>query len=471
MRCLLWFKNDLRLEDNPALLACLEARCLLPVYVIDPAQFEPGALGSRTLGVHRARLLLESLAALDSALRHHGSRLLVVQAAAEEAIPRLVEHLDLQSVITSEEISPEGRATVEAVRQRLGCTPLRETAGNELFHPDELPWAIAESPAVFSRFRTDIAQRHAVFQAKPAPNRLPALPENCEHLFEAIPSLSQLGLGEPLAAPNSAFPYSGGEAAAHARLRDYFWEGLELRDYQATRNNFVGTGYSSKLSPWLANGCLSVRRVASELRRHEAQHGANDSTRALWDALLWREFFRTLMRHHGTALYRHAGLNATQQAPTQTDERFAHWCVGRTGLPLVDACMRELSATGYLSSRGRQVAAAYLISELQQDWRHGAAWFEEHLIDHEAASNWGNWNCIASLCSNPLRENPFNALRMARRFDPDAFYVSLWLPELQRVPQALRHTPFLHQQGDGSSYPLLASIPPSWQPYMPTVAA
>lgn len=470
MRSLLWFKNDLRLEDNPALLACLDARCLLPVYVIDPALFEPASLGSRKLGVHRTRLLLESLAALDNSLRQHGSRLLIVKAAAADAIPRLVEHLDLQTVVTCEEISPAERAITEAVRQRLGCIPLRETAGNELFHAEELPWPITEAPSTFGAFRAGIAQRPAVFQAKASPNRLPALPENCEHLFESIPSLSQLGVGEPLAAPNSAFPFSGGEAAAHARLRDYFWEGLGLRDYHATRNHLVGTGCSSKLSPWLANGCLSVRRVAADLRRHEAQHGANDSTRALWDALLWREFFRVLMRQRGSALFRHGGLSATQHAPTEVDERFAHWCVGRTGLPLVDACMRELAATGYLSNRGRQVAAAYLVGELQQDWRYGAAWFEEHLLDHEVASNWGNWNCVVGLCCDPLNENPFNAMRMARQFDPDARYVSLWLPELQGLPPSLRHTPFLHQQG-GASYPLLSRIPPSWKPYLPTAAA
>jgi len=470
MRRLLWFKNDLRLEDNPALLACLDARSLLPVYVIDPAQFDTGPLGSRGMGVHRARLLLESLTALDSALRQHGSRLLVVQAAAVEAIPRLVEHLDLQEVVTSEEIAPRERALVDAVRQRLGCVPLRETPDNKLFHAGELPWTEADAPSAFSAFRAQIAKRPALFQIQPAPARLPALPENCEHLLEALPSLSQLGLGEPLPAANSAFPFAGGEPAAHARLRDFFWEGLGLRDYQTTRNQLLGTEYSSKLSPWLANGSLSVRRVAADLRRHEAQYGANASTQALWQALLWREFFRAQLRRYGPALFRQGGLSATQLAPETVDERFAHWCVGRTGMPLVDACMRELAATGYLSARGRQVAAAYLVGELQQDWRHGAAWFEEHLIDHEAASNWGNWNCIAGLCSDPLREHPFNALRIARRFDPEARYVSLWLPELQEVPQALRHTPFLQRQG-GSAYPLLTRIPPSWQPYLPTAAA
>src|SRR5690606_26427527 len=126
-------------------------------------------------------------------------------------------------------------------------------------------------PSTYAAFR-DLLDRHvSVFQPQSAPDALPPLPQHSEGAFTALPTLSQLGLGEPLQAIGSAFPFSGGETAGHARLRDYFWEGLQVREYAAAGQR-MGSENSSKLSPWLANGCLSTRRVAAELRRHEAHY-------------------------------------------------------------------------------------------------------------------------------------------------------------------------------------------------------
>lgn len=471
-RVLLWFKQDLRLDDHPALQAARGADALLPVFILDPAQLQPGPLGSRGLGVHRARFLLESLAALDGALRQRGSHLLVLQGRAEQLIPQLVERFNLQEVLTLEEIAPQERQQLQRVRAKLGSVELWEQAGNGLLRPDQLPCPVAELPAVFTQFRTLVEQGLQVFQPQPAPDYLPVLPEGSEALLTPLPTLSQLGLGEPLSVAASAFPFSGGEAAASARLRDYLWDSQNVRYYKDTRNGMIGSEYSSKFSPWLANGSLSPRRAIAELRRHESQFGRNDSTYWLWVELLWREFFRWTLVRHGSALFRAGGLKATARAPQQVDERFQQWCQGRTGMPLVDACMRELAATGFMSNRGRQVVASYLVNDLQQDWRHGAAWFEEHLLDYDPASNWGNWAYLAGVGSDPRNGRLFNALRQARQYDPDASYVSLWLPELRNVPPHLRHTPFLLSQLQlkALNYPRLEQIPETWHPYLPSAA-
>lgn len=472
MRQLLWFKQDLRLDDHPAILAAVNADRLLPLYVFDTDLLQPGPLGSRRLGVHRARFLLESLAALDGELRQHGSALMLLKGKAEQIIPRLVEQFSLHEVLTLEEIAPEECRQLAAVRQALGEVPLRELRGNQLLHREELPCTLEELPQVYSQFRDLIEQRLPVFQPRPAPSRLPALPESAEAYCQPLPSLSQLGLGEPLSIPNSAFPFSGGEPAAQARLRDYLWLSQAVRQYKETRNGLIGSEYSSKFSPWLANGSLSARRVVAELRRHESQYGRNESTRSLWLEMLWRDFFRWTLVRHGSALFIKAGVKATAQAPQQLDQRFEQWCQGRTGMPLVDANMRELLSTGYMSNRGRHVVASYLVNDLGQDWRHGAAWFEEHLLDYDPASNWGNWAYLAGIASDARHKHLFNALRQARQYDPDAAYVSLWLPELRGVPQALRHTPFLlpHLQLDLMNYPRLQDIPESWKPYLPKAA-
>ncbi len=472
MRQLLWFKQDLRLDDHPAIQAAVDADRLLPLYVLDTDLLQPGPLGSRRLGVHRARFLLESLTALDGELRQRGSALMLLKGKAEQIIPQLVEQFSLHEVLTLEEIAPEERNQLAAVRQALGVVPLRELTGNYLLRRDELPCTVEELPQVYSQFRDLVEQRLPVFQPRLAPARLPALPESTEAYCHPLPSLSQLGLGEPLSVPNSAFPFSGGEPAAQARLRDYLWLTQGVREYKDTRNGMIGSEYSSKFSPWLANGSLSSRRVVAELRRHESQYGRNDSTHALWLELLWRDFFRWTLVRHGDALFASAGVKATARAPQQLDQRFEQWCQGRTGMPLVDANMRELLSTGYMSNRGRQVVASYLVHDLQQDWRHGAAWFEEHLLDYDAASNWGNWAYLAGIASDPRHQHMFNALRQARQYDPDATYVSLWLPELRSVPQALRHTPFLlsHLQLDAMHYPRLQAIPENWKPYLPDAA-
>ncbi|MET1079457.1 MAG: DASH family cryptochrome [Pseudomonas sp.] len=469
---LLWFKQDLRLDDHPAVQAALQAGQLLPVYVLDIAQFQIGAFGVRRLGVHRARFLLESLAALDGALRQRGSHLLVLPGKAEQVIPRLVAELELQQVLTLEEIAPEERGQLQRLRTALGPVQLRVLPGNGLLRAEELPDPVDALPQVFSQFRERIEQRLMVFQPRPAPERLPPLPNGALALLEPLPTLSQLGLGEPLSVPESAFPFAGGEPAAQGRMRDYLWESQGVRQYQDTRNGLIGSEYSSKFSPWLANGSLSPRRAVAELRRHEAQYGANASTQCLWVELLWREFFRWTLVRHGSALFKAGGLKATARAPVLLDQRFTQWCQGRTGLPLVDANMRELAATGFMSNRGRQVVASYLVNDLQQDWRHGAAWFEEHLLDYDPASNWGNWAYLAGVGSDPRRNRVFNALRQARQYDPDASYVSLWLPELRSVAQHLRHTPFLlpRLQLDALHYPRLEAIPLNWQPYLPQVA-
>lgn len=470
MRSLLWFKQDLRLHDHPALQAALTSSCLLPVFVLDPGLLQVNEFGSRRLGVHRARFLLESLASLDSALRQRGSQLLVLPGAAEQVIEQLVERFALNRVLTLEEIAPEERAQVARVRQRLGGIALEQYPGNSLLRVDELPCSVQRLPKVFSQFRQQVEARLPVFQPSPAPRQLPLLPEGAEAAMQPLPSLSQLGLGEPGSVPASAFPFSGGETAALSRLRDYLWANQGVRTYQQTRNGLIGSEYSSKLSPWLANGSLSARQVVAELRRHEAQFGRNDSTHEFWQALLRRDFFRWTLVRHGSALFKADGLSGSWDSPQQVDQRFSDWCQGTTGMPLVDANMRELAATGFVSARGRRIVASYLIHDLQQDWRHGAAWFEEHLLDYEPASNWGNWAYMAGIKRDS--KQALNSLHQARKYDPDAAYVSLWLPELRGIAEHLRHTPFLLAGTDlqGIGYPQLGEIPDSWKPYLPHAA-
>ena len=280
MRALLWFKQDLRLDDHPALQAGLSAECLLPVYILEPRQWQATAFGMRRMGVHRTRFLLESLAALDGELRRRGSQLLVLEGEPEQLIPQLVSRFELQQVVTLEEIAPDEQAQVARVAASLGAVPLLQAPANNLLRREELPCSLAQLPALFSRFRALTEERLQVFQPRHAPDHLPPLPDGAQALLQPIPSLSRLGLGEPLSVPASAFPFAGGEPAALARLRDYLWKSQGVRQYKDTRNGLIGTEYSSKFSPWLANGSLSPRRAMAELDKTLGHDELADMVRA-----------------------------------------------------------------------------------------------------------------------------------------------------------------------------------------------
>jgi deoxyribodipyrimidine photo-lyase len=212
-------------------------------------------------------------------------------------------------------------------------------------------------------------------------------------------------------------------------LARYFERKL-AHTYKATRNGLTGTDYSSKFSPWLASGALSARTAYAALKQFELEAGANDGTYWLWFELLWRDYFRFLHLKYGVQLYRERGLAHASQDLATTQHKpggFNRWCQGETGEPLVDAGMRELKATGYLSNRLRQVVASYLIHDLRCDWRAGAAWFESQLLDFDIYSNQGNWLYIAGRGTDPRGGRRFNPQKQTQDHDPQGHYRALWL--------------------------------------------
>jgi deoxyribodipyrimidine photo-lyase len=231
----------------------------------------------------------------------------------------------------------------------------------------------------------------------------------------------------------SSFPYfephfAAGETAARAHVTQYFARKL-AHSYKATRNGLTGLDYSSKFSPWLASGALSPRVAYAELKAFEAEHGANDGSYWLWFELLWRDYFRLLHLQHGRKLYTQRGLaqaSAVLPPAAHTASAFNRWCASETGEPLVDAGMRELAATGYLSNRLRQVVASYLIHDLACDWRAGAAWFEAQLLDYDVYSNQGNWLYIAGRGTDPRGGRRFNPQKQTQHHDAGGSYRGLW---------------------------------------------
>lgn len=430
---LYWFRNDLRLHDNPALMqACAQADALLPVFCLGSASAVHNGdprWGAMPVSPHRQRVLLDALLDLDGQLRALGSALTVVSGAPADVLPQLGAALGTCTVHCETIAAPLEQNELVQLNQ-VGMT-ISSRWQSSLFAPGTLPFDVADLPPVYSRFRQLLAKAGTRPLAPvPPPTRLPLLPR-ADHGCATVNLAQQLqALGSPKPEPRASVPYlepafAGGERAALAHLARYFASGLPP-NYKATRNGLTGTDFSSKCSMWLASGALSVRQLGAEIARFDARVGPNEGTDWLRLELLWRDYFRFLHLQHGAKLFRCRGLRDKVRAPQHDPAQFTRWCQGRTLEPLVNAAMHELLTTGYLSNRLRQVVASYWIHDLQGDWRAGAAWFEAQLIDYDVYNNQGNWLYIAGMGTDPRGGRRFNVKKQAQDHDPDQSYQRIW---------------------------------------------
>jgi deoxyribodipyrimidine photo-lyase len=237
-----------------------------------------------------------------------------------------------------------------------------------------------------------------------------------------------LGLNfEPIDS-RAVLQFKGGETKAIARLNHYFFETKCISEYKETRNGLVGANYSSKFSAWLALGCISPRFIYDELKKYETQFEANESTYWLVFELLWRDYFRFMMKKYNSKFFQQSGIQDKGIIVNKHNtHQLQEWIVGKTGVDFVDANMKELKLTGFMSNRGRQNVASYLCNDLKLDWRFGAAYFEQQLIDYDVCSNWGNWAYLAGVGNDPRGNRYFNINKQSTDYDKNKKYRDLWL--------------------------------------------
>ncbi|MGF1508199.1 MAG: DASH family cryptochrome [Myxococcota bacterium] len=449
-RAVVWFRNDLRVHDHqPLRRAVQQADEVVPLFVVDPRLWEDDRwTGRPRMASHRARFWLESVADLRRTFRRLGGDLLIRRGVPRDVVPEVARAFGADVVHVHEETCEEERRDEQAVRSALEANgqTLRTAFGSALLHRDDLPFPVPELPEVFTQFRREVERAWSVRDPKAPPEAVsvPALQEPGE-----LPSLDELRLDDDAVDPRSVMVFRGGESEGLRRLRDYVFEADALRTYKETRNDLLEPNESSKLSPWLALGCLSPRTVYAEVQRYEAERVANDSTYWLVFELLWRDYFKFLALKEGRALFELRGVGQRMHRWQRDRGLFQAWADGCTGFPFVDAFMRELKATGFMSNRGRQNVASFLAKTLQVDWRWGAAYFEAHLLDYDVASNWGNWQYVAGVGTDP-RDRIFNVVKQGRDYDPDGAFVKKWLPELQALHGDAVHTPW---HADAPGYP------------------
>ena len=429
---LFWFTDDLRVHDNPALLkAAQTSKTLTCVFCVEPRWDKANAFGTTAMSKKRHEFMLATLHRLSQQLRGFGQRLQLITGPASQAITTLLLNNEFDRVVRSRQSGHYEQQAWQKIQQAVEPhrpnLSFEEEDSHTLFNLAQLP-DFSPFPQSFSKFRKQVS------------HLLPAAPEQ-KPLYLPAPTEIEIGalantlLQEYTPATQTQGQIEGGEAAGLAHLADYFASDAPS-SYKQTRNALQGWSQSTKLSIWLANGSLSVRKTYDALKHYEQLHGANDSTEWIYFELLWREYFFWLARHQQASLFLFGGQQNKKLLTSFYPQRFKQWCAGETPWPLVNACMKELNATGFMSNRGRQIVASCLINELQLDWRCGAAYFEQQLLDYEVGSNWGNWQYIAGVGADPRGGRHFNIEKQTKEHDPEGEFQRRWLgPSYQQAAQ------------------------------------
>ena len=405
LNILYWLRSDLRLHDNPALRRFGQASAGLVLWCPSRSQ--------KRAGDFRRSFLWASLGAIAADMRSLGATVRIEDKDIREVLPELLRSQVFDLILFSEEPCTEERQDEAWVRSL--DVPCESFSSRSLLHETNLNFSVKDIPEVFTHFRKKVEADLRIEQVLPTPDRLPG---------SQVPTPETgLSLNSIADRVTHAHPkIRGGETLGLARLTEDIWDLDRLRFYKETRDGLLNWNDSSKLSPWLAAGALSPRLVYAEIKRYEAERVQNQSTYWLFFELLWRDYFHWISLKWGSRLF--TGMKACRLSEDE-NRSFESWKKGQTGQEFIDAHMRELRETGWMSNRGRQNVANFLVKPLGVDWRLGAAYFEEQLIDYDPCSNWGNWAYQAGVGQDP-RNRRFDPLQQATLYDPDGVYQRIW---------------------------------------------
>jgi len=426
----MWFRRDLRLSDNTALVAAAErARAdggrVVPLFCLDDVLRAPS-------GNARLAFLYGCLSSLDASMDGH---LVVRHGDPASVVPAVAQAVSASAVFHAEDFGPYGRRRDAAVGAALAEIDVAFPCVGSPYAvpPGEVVKEDGEPFRVFTPFSKGW-RAHGWSDPVAAPTNV--------RWADGVRSD-----GVPEAPKVDAELPEPGEAAAKRTARRFWDSGLATYD---ERRNLPGDDGTSRLSPYLKWGCIHPRQLLAKLGR-SAAHATFRSE------LCWREFYADVLWHRPDTV-RQAFLESMRamevDTGTATDEPFRAWAEGRTGYPIVDAAMRQLLAEGWMHNRARMIVASFLVKDLHIDWTRGALWFMRHLVDGDVASNHHGWQWVAGTGTDPAPYfRVFNPTSQGEKFDPDGTYVRRYVPELRGVRGKAVHQPWTLPGGPPNGYP------------------
>lgn len=450
-----WFRNDLRLNFNPLFeKACIENDLLACVFVHDPRQYSKTPQGLPRIGLHRRRFLKETLLELNTQLNCMNLELIEVWGHPEEVLPQLIQELSLNRIYFSLECAPEEKTIENMLRARLEMdVSIVSDWTHFLIQPSRCPIPISEIPDVFSDFRRILERlgldtlinksqgEMETFKSwKPksikveeyrALKNVLSLSEKGSQWWDPFPEeMKVLDHVSSLKGPIEKFlTIRGGESHALSRLEKYFFQSRAIENYFTTRNGLLGLFDSTLFSPWLANGSLSAEFIFFQVKKYEQVFGSRKDTNWVIVELLWRDFFKFMLLKHGTSFFHPGGFRKKKmpvKSVKQDRDSLDQLLSASTEESFINANMRELIQTGFMSNRGRQNVASYAIHQLKIPWFKAASLFETLLIDYDVASNWGNWAYLAGVGNDPRGERVFDVKKQQQMYDQDLSYTRAW---------------------------------------------
>lgn len=435
-RSILWYRQDLRLHDNEALYEALRWNSeVIPVYVFDPRVFFATSIyGNRRMQSRRAKFIIDAVYNLRKSWQEIGSDLVVRMGHPEDIVFELAKDYKTDVVFCNRERTRDEVAIQDKLEQNLWTIgqEMRFTRGKMLYYTQDLPFPVTHTPNNFSTFRKELDRIVPVRQILPYPDSVSPILQSFDP--GGIPTLADLQYEDP--DPFQIGSFTGGEDQGLKKLKEYVWSPEGLEKYRTKEKFFSSPMFSSGLSPWLAQGCISPKMVYHEIKSFESIHGSNDNTQSMIDELMRRDYCRLIAKKYGEKIFEPGGVLGKMTDHHNKDEAylFKIWKESRTGVPVIDAAMKSLSATGYIAYPLRVAVALYLIHVLKVHWRIGADWFEANLIDYDVATNWVQWMIIAGLLPEAQEEKFMSNDYLCKKYDPQGDFIKKWIPALKEIP-------------------------------------